>query len=1102
MNLQFQQKMDVDLSSPERQEIPIEIEWAIKVPEPEGLIKKFFFSKFGKIEKDVNVSIENVTVDRRLRLNGGEDELVYLRSQGERGQKLHFKIKELNTFCRIIFNPAAIIDCSEQEKAFSRRDTFPVKFDVILRDDSHNEIERHNIIVNVDLKSVHLAPTVSLTLDEDITYSSAEGLVEIGSIFLSNSQPDLQFTPGIDIDLKVDITEDNRKLPEDSIHVGSESGANTYKLDNLIPHDKRCRKVVDKDVVVLPLYIDMRKLNNPLVARETLRVNVIWSYNHHYNPAEFISGENAIGEIDFLQDSQGAELIVSSLSEEGEPMRIRNGQSIRMKELEFNAEGNTVVDLKFRLGNLATDMSRAGAGVKISGMTVTESIDGVTIRDRKGQWLEELFVKSDSAISELSLSSGHILRNGKDSFKDFILTFDPGKVMTVTGRDDFRFESIVTVEFDYVENSLGEDYTTLTPEHFKFEIRQPLYLKPNPNWLCIDYGSSAIVCKYENNVLNLHTRKNNILKRALGNTAKSKPLLKDTFEENTEFLSSDIILHIPINMEANKDVSSLCSEQPLNQSDAGYDKLSVMLSPTSSMIVNEVLRQLPCLKLLVGNELLPPNAHYQGYEYDIANPNGGVVRVKAEEILETNPEKSLVVIDNVFRESYEALLRYFIIPEVKDVNLINRLVLTYPNTYTPRHLYTLGEIVKKVLPGVRELEFVSESDAVAAYYLENWANYHEPGANPNVNETVLVFDMGAGTLDLSLIRKTTDSEGRITMEIMAKIGTCKAGNYLDFVLAEIVCDLIGEHSKGGMALASTHIAASADIGRERSRLKDFVKNTLKPQIKSANRDKELTFESKNGEIYKSFTIGQVMDDSRLKKFLHEATIEIVMQLASFAGGNCPMIDTVLMSGRSSLFAPLRSELEKAVKKFNGNAGTTTFVRLDDPLNGKKDISRQKTAVSEGAMDIMVRNYRGENSKRRIISKRVYASFGVAYQDLGRWHYVELLDYRKIPAGITGEYNGERVKLPNLNNIPSLIVIQSYLDAESTEKALNDDRWDYLAEIERISLDGQSEESLMMKINKDNNIILYLGQQRTRGRSPKGDDLSGAAIKRSLWPVTL
>lgn len=1099
--MNFEEQLNIDLSSPNRPEVPVKVEWEIKVEEPTG-IKKYLFGRYGKLDKEVTISIDNIKLDDRLATSEPLDKLVFLRSQGQSGSKLTFKLKELKTYCRVVVDPQKIADCKEREKAYADRKPYPLSFSVSLYDEKGSLIESHDVVVMISLTPVHLDPSVKLVLEEDFTYSSEAGMIEIGAIHLANPTPDLMFTPSIDMNLKLDINSNNSavRIPFDAIHIGSESGRCDYEIRDLVPHDSRSKNILGKEKIVLPVYVDMRKLSNPLVPKESLQVVCNWSYRHSYNQSEYLAGDRVIESIDFLQDAQGAELIVNLLDQEGNVTdRVSNGQCVTLPMIEFFAEGNTLIDRMFRLSNLATDTSRAGAGVRVSNLMVTETIEGALMKDRNGNWINELFEKNDVSVSELSSGSGMILRNGKNSFTDFIVTFDPGKVMTALQTKDFRFMSILTVEFDYIENSIGKPFDSMTPQHFRFEVRQPLYLKPNPRWLCIDYGSSAIVCKYDENVLNLRSRKTSILKKALG--AKSKALLKDSLESGTEFLSSDIILHAPANVDINKEVSALCSEQKDHQ-DTEYDKLGVLLSPTSSMIVNEVLRQLPCLKLLVGNELLPPNEYYQTFSYDILNPNGGVEKVSSEQIRETNREKSLVVIDNVFRESYEALLSYFVIPEVKNINLVNRLVLTYPNTYTPRHLDTIRTIVTKAIPAVRELEFVSESDAVAAYYLENWTQYHEAGANPNVDENILVFDMGAGTLDLSLIRKTVDAKGKLTMEIVAKIGTCKAGNYLDYVLAEIVCGLIGDTGKGGMALASTQKAASAEIGKERSRLKDFIKNELKPKLSDKNSSLVMEFRSDNGEEYKSFTVKQVLDDKRFVQFLHDVTDDIVGQLARFAGKDRPMVDTVLMSGRSSLLGPLRDKLSHAVKDFNNRSGITTFIRLDEPINGTHDVSRQKVAVTEGAMSIMARNYRSENSLRRIVSKRVYASFGVAYQDLGRWHYVELLNYKDIPFDLKGEFNGERINLPNLNNIPSLSVIQSYLNADATEDALNKGNWDYLAEMERITLDGQSSEALMMKINNQNNVVLYIGQQRTRGQSPKGDDLTSEAIKRSVWPVTI
>ncbi len=1102
-NNTVKEQLNIDLSAEKRPEVPIEVEWEIEVPAPPSPLKKLLFKKYGKLEKNVRVAVENVKLDDRLVMDGEAEQLVYLRSEGECGSVLVFQLKNLKTYFRLLVNPQRIIDCTEKEKEYRHRQPYPLTFSIVMYDEEGEMIEGHDVEIMINLSPVRLAPTVRLSLEEEFTYSADADFVDIGTILVANPIPDLKFTPEIDVNLKLDIYDsaDGRQLPPETIHIGEKSGGNTCSIEKLSPHDKRCKNVLGRDELVLPIYLDMRKLTNPLVSKENLQVICTWSYRHSYNPGEYLAGERVLDTIDFKQDSQGAELILNLIDRDGNAgPRISNGDVITLPVIEFFAEGNTLADLIFRLSNLATDTTRAGAGVQVKGLTVTESIEGAIIKDRNEKWITELFDKSDISIEKLSSSAGVILRNGRNSNMDLTLTFDPAKVMIALDTKDFRFMSVLTVEFDYIENSFGKPYDSITPHHFRFEIRQPLYLKPNPRWLCIDYGSSAIVCKYDESLLSLRSRKAAILKKALGKD--NKALLKDTFEENTEFLSSDIIFHTPNVNHPRGEVSALCSEQE-DHNDKNYDNLAVFLSPTSTMVINESLRQLPCLKLLVGNSELPPNPDYNTFHYDILNPNGGLENVEAEKIKEVNPGKSLVLIDNIFRESYEALLNYFVIPEVKNINLVNRLVLTYPNTYTPRHLATIRSIVTKAIPAVRELEFVSESDAVAAYYLENWSKYHAPGADPKKDETILVFDMGAGTLDLSLIRKTVDSDGKLTMEVLAKIGTCKAGNYLDYVLSEIVSDLIGDEGQGKLALASTLRAGDGEIAKKRIKLKEFVKNTLKPILSNKNSKVILEFKGETGDHYRSFTVGEVLKDDRFRKFLSDVTEDIIGQLAKFAGTERPELDTALMSGRSSLLVPLRDNLERAISRYyNTKKSPAKFIRLDMPKNEDKNPNRQKVAVAEGAMAIMARNYRSKNSMRRIVSKRVYASFGVAYQELGSWHYVELLNYQKLPVDIEGEYNGERITLPNLNHIPTLVVIQSYLDADSTETALNEGKWDYLGEMERITLDGQSSETVMMKITENNNIVLYIGQQRTRGQSPKGDDLTDESIKRSVWPVTI
>ena len=127
----------------------------------------------------------------------------------------------------------------------------------------------------------------------------------------------------------------------------------------------------------------------------------------------------------------------------------------------------------------------------------------------------------------------------------------------------------------------------------------------------------------------------------------------------------------------------------------------------------------------------------------------------ADDARDAEEENAILKVDNVFFEAYSTLFKFFILPSIENVNKVNKLILTYPNTYTPVHLNSLKNIAQKVFPSIRQgyLQFVGESDAVAAYYMNHWAEYHHKDDNIEDDETVLVYDMGAGTLDITVFNK-------------------------------------------------------------------------------------------------------------------------------------------------------------------------------------------------------------------------------------------------------------------------------------------------------------------------------------------------------------
>ena len=174
-------------------------------------------------------------------------------------------------------------------------------------------------------------------------------------------------------------------------------------------------------------------------------------------------------------------------------------------------------------------------------------------------------------------------------------------------------------------------------------LRWNLQLEPYPEWLCVDYGSSAIVCKYDKKIINLKRQKDQVFSNERNGYDK---FTEDTFENGTKFLSSDILFH---QLNPNQTETSLCMEQSQTEP---YNTLAVCLSPTSSLVVNEVQRQLPCLKILVGNENLPANAFYDQFPYlRIDEGTGKVSHVKLKDAKSANEKNCLANVTNIFEEA-------------------------------------------------------------------------------------------------------------------------------------------------------------------------------------------------------------------------------------------------------------------------------------------------------------------------------------------------------------------------------------------------------------------------------------------------------------------
>ncbi len=835
------------------------------------------------------------------------------------------------------------------------------------------------------------------------------------------------------------------------------------------------------NVVKLPMYVDFSHISNPVTPEEdyTIEAKVVLSPGYSPEVKETILRQT---HFKLKKDLQGTELKVYMKEGDHEPVLLE--KSFHAEQLRFvpGSPLNGLVSVV--LSNLATDNSNPRAGLYVRNLTLSEEIcDGVRVVGSDGIYVRQLVNIDGADVNAMSSADGFFIPNGIDAKTTIDVELDTSRIVDIQNSPTYDFQVRSTLYFDYWEDKDGTGlHAEADKKVHEIPIVWQLHLEPQPEWLCVDYGSSAIVCQYDDTVINLKQQKDRIFKRE----ADGRFSL-DNIEVGTQFLSSDMVLHTVQSPKA----STLCSQQK-EDAKVPYLNLSVCLSPTSSLIKNDVLTQLPCLKILVGNEYLPLKPDYKSFMYCRLGKDGQLETVTAEDDMNEDEPSCILKVSSIFNEAYAALFRYFILPVSRDKS-INKLVLTYPNTYTPAHLKVLEDIVRKTFPKIRAgcLRFVSESDAVAAYYIKNWDTFNR-GKDIGCDETVLVYDMGAGTLDITLFQKTKNKDsGKIEVSILGKIGTGKAGNYLDYLISEIIAKNMPKAVLGNLTV-STKPVSDRQILHERLELKEAVKNDIKPNLKPGQ---NLQYKGN------SFDSSVILENENFLSFLDQVTYGIVSQLKTHLGDGDLKIDTVLMSGRSCRLEPLQQALKEALSRIGSHdAHIQKF---------SSDSDKEKTVVVEGAM-AQAGSFCSSESPVVICSRRLYASYGLIYKRLGgTYRFTELLRGSETPfvgdSTKMEKYKGKTIVAEGTATAGTIKLIQTYLSKDDTEKAYNRGDLEFISEMEEYDMaDFGSVDRLNVALSLDykNNISLYVNGRKSKGSPPKGVDLSSEITKRSIWPVTI
>lgn len=1064
-------EVKINLNNPlTTDKVNVDLQWNIEVTDPKpGFLAKIF-RKHNRVNRQLKISVTDIRVPNDIVCDSNNLFSILYREQifPQSCFPVDVELTDMSTPYQILFHQGEIKDCKRPQDANPR--SYPIKFKVVLQDIDGEIVNSVNEQIDVIFEPLGVKPNFRIDLNEDeIQYSSSLKLEKVGT-FAAWLDEEFQYAPDqlANVSLK--------------LYRGTQELSNQIFFDN---HTNFKDIVITRgraNVVKEPIFIDFTNISNPTADEEDYTIESKIVLSASYSPEV---RESLLRQVHFKlkKDQQGTELKVYIKMPDSDPTLCESDRSVPSIPMSFVPRSRLMGQANVILSNIATDNTNPHAGLYIKNLTLTESIAGDVKVIGEDNSILNNFVKIEGRdVDAMNSSDGLFIPNGIDAKTTINIFFNPSGIVDLLNSNtyDFKVNSVLT--FDYWEDQHGLGILSDSArKQGKVPLVWNLHLEPNPEWLCVDYGSSAIVCRYNDEIINLKRQKDAIFR-----TAENGKFHKDSLESNTQFLSSDIVLHTV----RDRNESTLCSQQSQN-ADIPYLNLSVCLSPTSSLITNDVRTQLPCLKILVGNEFLPPKRDFLSFQYTRRDEDGRLATIEAKDAMRNNEESCILRISSIFNEAYAALFRYFILPVCRDKS-INKLVLTYPNTYTPAHIKVLERIAKDTFPKVRSgyLRFVSESDAVAAYYLQNWDSFNK-NSQISDEETVLVYDMGAGTLDLTLFRKALNNNGKIEVRILGKIGTGKAGNYLDYLIGEIIDEKVIGAIKAPSTI-STKSQADVMVLNERLKIKDCVKNKIKPNLKP-----ETTLSC--GDV--PFDSNVILNDNRFTEFLDQITTGIIKQLIEFVNDTNLKIDTVLMSGRSCRLSPLQKALKNALSQ-TGNSGARV-------IKFKSDGDKEKTVVVEGAM-ARAGIFSSPESPVVIMSKRLYASYGLIYKRLGgSWHYTELLRCSNLPFVSDNsnlvDFEGPNVLIEGTASSDSIKLIQTYLSPEDTEKAYNSKDFEFISEMEVYDMadfGGKDQLNVKLRLDYKNNISLYVNGRNSIGSSPKGVDLTSEITKRSIWPVTI
>lgn len=1032
------------------------------------------------------------------------------------------------------FNPNAVIDCPVK---ITERDLYTIHFKILVKDPEDGEVA----YLGEDSIQVHIEPfrsepifNLELTYEE-LEYSQKEeyAKVHLGKLYIQHNS-NLKAASDIDelcFNLRTVLAFSN--LVKEGVVALSDLSWSSRVFYQHGAYYITDLKVGEK--IALPFCWDMNRVSNPEDDETEYSIEV-FDAKFNYDNFTGISVSRQPSKPLLLKRNKTLtrlEAVVSYFSlDEGKYVErdIANDRSdidlgIILLSANNNRDEESYVELQFKFRNSAEaeDSRYPDAAVILNNCElVLSSIKGKErITLRKNRRLEEIFA--------FKMNLPRALKFGEEIV--FTIRINESDIQSIKPADNTSsIELEMKCQFDMFIDVKGLYYNDVKQstesldlkgedefESFSRIISLRLMKMAEPEWLSVDFGTSAVVAAYasalddhnmEKCLVDLKRFKQDLLLAAIRDESRRG----DANDETDYLIASTACLNV-----MNK------GDFRILRDDAYYMEYALLFSPSEEIINKEY--QLPCLKTLMGYTNLP-NIFTSPELFKYRDDQGELKLKNGDE------NTDLMKVDVIFQLIYRQLFHHYLIKVKKDRN-IQKLVLSVPNTYTPIHIQMIKDIARQALPSLypEHLCTVSESDAVACYYIANQHNFFKSLSDPKekerlrYKELVLVFDMGAGTLDLTYFRKVCDG-GRTTVNFLGKMGVSKAGNFLDYQLAYILTDLCEQFK-----VVKPHVLASMrDVlildqdksvskvieSSDRVEFKMYVKKILKPLLKDPEEKlpdlvlKDQLIPLSTSEI----RVRHILSHPVFEEFIKDVTEKVLTNFVKLFGKDGQLeTDVVIFSGRSICLKSIRDGVVKQMEQISKNThlyyvdlceGSMTDKQEDLLLKG--DFRKLKTVVTYGALSYASK-YNMPGSTYSLISKSHYAQYGVVLHNTNP-NYPSFIWQPLIGGGVRckekeGIIESEEYRL-QLRDVTCVDLIQSY--STDVVKDYEEGNKDMIAILTQVDVSGIGKEFPISLTYYDQN--LYPDQKqfifKVGGRIcpiDPHDDFNNDSLRKSLWPIT-